>query len=324
MELQTIDLVRIAAAGVIGLMAAWFAGRRAVVLVRLLGVAKPMPDRMGNWGTKLKYQLTHVVGQQKILQLDDQRDPARADLLGLRHPADPDDRGHRRGLRLRLPHSLLRSPAPCSPTSSASCRTCSRSPSSSRSPGFAFIRFAQNPRSAWAASEPLLRLQHAAGLVRPARPRSACSTRSSILRGVRYAEGTLPYEQGAFLSRGGRPAVRRAWTRVRSRSSPTAFLVAHIATLAGFVVFVLHSKHLHVLTIPFAVAFSRLPKALGGLETQHIDLEEMDEETVLGRRQGRGLRLQALPRHVHLHGVRALSVAVPGMEHRQATVAEAV
>ena len=39
-------------------------------------------------------------------------------------------------------------------------------------------------------------------------------------------------------------------------------------------------------------------------------------------RQDRGLHLQGLPRHGHLHRVRAVPVAVPGLEHRQAALAQ--
>jgi Fe-S oxidoreductase len=43
-----------------------------------------------------------------------------------------------------------------------------------------------------------------------------------------------------------------------------------------------NSKHLHVLTIPFNVAFARQPKALGKLEADKIDIEQMGEDDVLG------------------------------------------
>ncbi|CAA9349423.1 MAG: Fe-S oxidoreductase, partial [uncultured Frankineae bacterium] len=43
----------------------------------------------------------------------------------------------------------------------------------------------------------------------------------------------------------------------------------------------------------------------------------------LRRRQGRGLQMDRHARHGHVHRVRTLPVAVPGLEHRQAAVAEA-
>jgi len=102
-----------------------------------------------------------------------------------------------------------------------------------------------------------------------------------ILRGVRFAEGTLPYPEGAFLS----AAVGRPLTGLPEESLhilSTAFLLAHLSVLMGFFVFVAHSKHLHVITVFPQVFFSRLPKALGGLKTEKIDLENMSEDTVLG------------------------------------------
>ena len=44
----------------------------------------------------------------------------------------------------------------------------------------------------------------------------------------------------------------------------------------------MYSKHLHIFTAPFNVAFSRRPKALGPLATPRIDPEEMTEEDVFG------------------------------------------
>ena len=45
------------------------------------------------------------------------------------------------------------------------------------------------------------------------------------------------------------------------------FLLAHLAVVLGFLVLVMYSKHLHIFTAPFNVAFSRRPKALGPLPT---------------------------------------------------------
>ena len=52
--------------------------------------------------------------------------------------------------------------------------------------------------------------------------------------------------------------------------------------MLGFLVLVMYSKHLHIFTAPFNVAFSRRPKALGPLATPRIDPEEMTEEDVFG------------------------------------------
>jgi Fe-S oxidoreductase len=51
----------------------------------------------------------------------------------------------------------------------------------------------------------------------------------------------------------------------------------------GFLVFLVHSKHLHIVMAPINVAFSRQPRALGPLDTTPvIDVENMDEDTVFG------------------------------------------
>ena len=100
--------------------------------------------------------------------------------------------------------------------------------------------------------------------------------------GVRAAEGYAPTE-AAFVS--------IAFGRVFEGLDPLFLewigavnLIAHIAIVGGFLVFTLHSKHLHILTIPFQ-ELTRDPdkdKALGALSAEKIDMETMDEDTILG------------------------------------------
>jgi Fe-S oxidoreductase len=45
----------------------------------------------------------------------------------------------------------------------------------------------------------------------------------------------------------------------------TFFLLANVAVIMGFLVFVVHSKHLHIFLAPLNVALSRRPRALGAL-----------------------------------------------------------
>jgi Fe-S oxidoreductase len=100
--------------------------------------------------------------------------------------------------------------------------------------------------------------------------------------GVRFAEGHAPTE-AAFMSNlfgqvfAGMDSLTLEWIGAVN-------LVAHMAIVGGFLVFTLHSKHLHIATIPFQ-ELTRDPekdKALGKLYTEHIDMETMDEDTVLG------------------------------------------
>jgi ferredoxin len=102
-----------------------------------------------------------------------------------------------------------------------------------------------------------------------------------VAHGVRFAEGTRrprprSSPRSSVAARGHRPADLE-WIGAVN-------LVVHLAIVGAFLVFTLHSKHLHILTIPFQ-ELSRdpdRPKALGKLQTELIDLEAMDESTVLG------------------------------------------
>ena len=63
----------------------------------------------------------------------------------------------------------------------------------------------------------------------------------------------------------------------------TVFLILNVAVISGFIVFVAYSKHLHIFLAPINVAFSRRPRALGGLDkTPDMDMENVDEDTVFG------------------------------------------
>src|ERR671918_552632 len=100
-------------------------------------------------------------------------------------------------------------------------------------------------------------------------------------RGARAARGTFPYDGWAFAS--------SAIGRLLDGLSPSTLrvldegvLLAHLAVVLSFLVLVMYSKHLHIFTAPFNVAFSRRPKALGPLATPRIDPEELTEEDVFG------------------------------------------
>jgi len=103
-----------------------------------------------------------------------------------------------------------------------------------------------------------------------------------VAHGVRIAEGYAPTEAAYVSNLFGRALVGidplvLEWIGAVN-------LVVHLAIVGAFLVFTLHSKHLHILTIAFQ-ELSRDPdrrKALGKLQTELIDLEAMDEDTVLG------------------------------------------
>ena len=62
----------------------------------------------------------------------------------------------------------------------------------------------------------------------------------------------------------------------------------HVAVILGFLLIVLHSKHLHIFVAPINVMFSRRPDGLGPLlemysGTEKIDFEDPAEDAVFGR-----------------------------------------
>jgi Fe-S oxidoreductase len=61
------------------------------------------------------------------------------------------------------------------------------------------------------------------------------------------------------------------------------FLLLNISVIAGFLVFVAYSKHLHIFFAPVNIGVSRRPRALGGLDkTPDMDMENVTEDTVFG------------------------------------------
>jgi len=61
------------------------------------------------------------------------------------------------------------------------------------------------------------------------------------------------------------------------------FLLANIAVITGFLVFVSYSKHLHIFLAPINIGVSRRPRALGGLDkTPDMDMDNVTEDTVFG------------------------------------------
>ncbi len=272
--MDTLDIVRLVGGLAILGAGAFYAGRRIVFLVRLLRVAQPMPERVAASRSRWTSLVDEVLGQRKILQwsgvgvlhafifwgfiiLQSQTveavgevfDPTFAiPLIG-----DSEWLGFLQDLFTLLVLVAV--------------------------VGFVLVRLAQAPgrigRSSRFAGSNLDQGWYVLLF------EFALLYSVLILRGVRAAEGTLPYPDGAFLS---------VWVgdRLASLGEPTLdvvgviALLSHVAVFASFAVFTLHSKHLHIFTIPFTIPLSRKPKALGKLETTRIDIEEMGEDEVLG------------------------------------------
>ncbi|MGH2830677.1 MAG: heterodisulfide reductase-related iron-sulfur binding cluster [Actinomycetota bacterium] len=103
----------------------------------------------------------------------------------------------------------------------------------------------------------------------------------AIVRGARWALGSLPYPDGAFLS-GFIGRKLSIFTVGSLHGIEDGWLLGHLAVVFGFLVLVVYSKHLHIFTSPLNVMFGRQPLALGPLKPLHIDMDNVTEETVLG------------------------------------------
>src|SRR5919106_302630 len=272
--MDVLDTLRLAGGLAILGIGAWFAGRRMWYLVRLLGVAQPMPERITglrrNWTTLVD----KVLGQRKILAwsgvgvlhafifwgfliLQSQTLEAAGEVF------DPDfhipliGRSDLLGFLQDLFTLLVLVGVA----------------------GFATVRLAQAPgrlgrRSRFSGSN--LDQGWYVLLFEFALLYSVL-----ILRGARAATGTLPYPDGAFVS----SWVGRQLASLGDATLETVLVVAllcHLAVFVAFAIYTLYSKHLHVFTIPFAIPLARRPKSLGKLETTPIDIDEMGEDDMLG------------------------------------------
>ena len=276
--MEPIDIIRLVAG--LGALAigAFFVGRRLLFLYRLLRVAQPMPERVAGVWPKIRVQFSKVLGQQKILRWTA---PGvlhafifwgfivlqTHTIEGVGEIFDP--HFHIPFFGSGTPQAELLGFVQDFFTLLVLVAVV----------GFAAIRFAQHPSRRGRMSRFAGSHLDEGWYVLLAE--FALLYTALILRGARYAEGTLPYPEGAFLSR----LIGQQFTGITQGDLEllaAVFLVAHVVTFAGFAVFTVHSKHLHVFTIPFNVAFARQPKALGKLETKPIDIEEMDEDDLLG------------------------------------------
>jgi Fe-S oxidoreductase len=104
-----------------------------------------------------------------------------------------------------------------------------------------------------------------------------------LYRGAQINTGDFPYSRGAFASQ-----LVGHWLHPLGRTAnsaiETTFILAQLAVILGFGVFVTYSKHLHIGLAPLNVLFSRRPNGLGGLEPMRsggkvLDFEEADPDT---------------------------------------------
>ncbi len=104
-----------------------------------------------------------------------------------------------------------------------------------------------------------------------------------IYRGAQINTGVVPLRPRRVRLADRGPLAAPLGTGVNSVLE-MVFLLAQLAVVLGFLVFVTYSKHLHIITAPINVLFSRRPNALRGLEPMRsngkvLDFEEADPDT---------------------------------------------
>ncbi|HEV8651097.1 MAG TPA: (Fe-S)-binding protein [Actinomycetes bacterium] len=267
-------LVKLAIGAVITFFAVALAGRRAEWVTRLIGVGKPAPERFQGAWTRLWAEVVEVFGQRKLLQRP---------VPGLAHfftfwgfvvllTTIAEAYGELFDERFALPlvghaawlgfaQDLIAVAVLVSLAVFAVIRVREAPARRERASRF----YGSHTGQAWVILAMI----------------AAVIVTLLAYRGARAARGTLPYGDWAFAS--------QTVGRVLDGLSPTtlrvvdeAFLLAHIVVVLSFLVLVMYSKHLHIFSAPFNVAFSRRPKALGPLSTPVIDVESMSEEDVFG------------------------------------------
>jgi len=266
--------LKLAIGAVITFLAIALTGRRVEQLVRLIGVGRPAPERFEGAWTRLRVELVEVFGQRKLLKRP---------LPGIAHfltfwgfvlllTTILEAYGELFSDHFALPLvgrwpalGLLQDLIAVAVLASLAVFTVIRlreSPAR-RERGSRFYR--SHTGQAWVIL----------GLI------AVVIVTLLVFRGARAALGTLPYGGWAFASHavGG---LLDGLSPATLQGVETAFLLAHVGVVMSFLVLVVHSKHLHIFSAPFNVAFSRRPDALGPLVTLKIDPDEMSEEDVFG------------------------------------------
>ena len=108
-----------------------------------------------------------------------------------------------------------------------------------------------------------------------------------LYRGAQVNSGVFPFESGAFASEWVAGLLEPLGQEANEIIESVGILVA-LGVILVFLVIVVHSKHLHIITSFFNVAFSRRPRALGALLPVHtggrpVDFEDPGEDDLMGR-----------------------------------------
>jgi Fe-S oxidoreductase len=274
-------LVRLMIGLALTAVAFWFTGRRLLVLYRLGRAAQPVePGRTDGIGTRLKAELVEVLGQSKLLQWTV---PGIAHVLtfwgfillmitlveGYGALFDRDFAipviGHQPWL------GFLEDLVAVLVLVSVVV--------------FAVIRLVRSPRREGRLSRFFGSHLAAAWLVLFMIVNVVCSL--LLYRAAQVNAGVFPFQRGAFASEWA-AGLLEPLGRDANEVLETVGLLVALGIVMAFLVLVVHSKHLHIITAVPNVAFSRRPKALGPLLPVHsggkpVDFENPGEDDLMGR-----------------------------------------
>src|SRR5579883_736169 len=108
-----------------------------------------------------------------------------------------------------------------------------------------------------------------------------------LYRGAQINTGNFPFPHGAYASQ-----TVGHWLHPLGRTAndvlETAGILGSLGVVLAFLVFVVHSKHLHIFLAPLNIAASRRPRALGPLLPVYsggkpVDFEDPGEDDKIGR-----------------------------------------
>jgi Fe-S oxidoreductase len=108
-----------------------------------------------------------------------------------------------------------------------------------------------------------------------------------LYRGAQVNAGVFPFESGAFASEWVAGLLAPLGREANEVIETVGILLA-LAVILVFLVIVVHSKHLHIITAAPNVALSRRPDGLGALLPVHsdgkpVDFEDPGEDDLMGR-----------------------------------------
>jgi Fe-S oxidoreductase len=251
------------------------AARRLFYLFRVVLSGKPAPDRLADWGKRAQAELTEVGGQRKLLKWT---------VPGLAHAFTfwgftililtiIEAYGDLFDKTFAIPgigHSAfvgcIEDFFACAVLLSLCVFTVLRIKQSPARQDRKSRFYGSHTTAAWITL----------GLI------AAVMVTLLLYRALQTDTGDFPYGWWAFASHG----IGRAFAGLSHSTDSTletVFLDLNIAVIMGFLVFLVHSKHLHIVMAPFNVAFSRRPRALGALgTTPNMDPEEMTDDSVFG------------------------------------------